>query len=136
MSNFTAILQGDSSGLLVFKAFLLPILYVSTAFLAVTGEAILKRFCTRRKGNVASRKKVQPTSSREYSVDKTREEVLQEALKRGAQLEFFSTKRTFEHFCSMTKHNIVPAASRGQRTVSVAVFPFLFYFFYLCPCFL
>ena len=121
-NNFTNILQGDSSGLLVFKAFLLPILYVSVAFLTVTGDAIAKQFCSKKKkGTLFVRKtnnKVQSQSlSREYSVEKTRDEVLQEALKRGAQLEFFSTKRTFENFCSMSKRNIVPPASREMRTV-------------------
>ena len=118
MSNFTAILQGDSSGVLVFKAFLLPILYISVAFLTVTGEAIAKRFCSRKAGSKkAVRKNKAQSLTRVYSVEKTREEVLQEALKRGAQLEFFSVRRTFENFCSMTKRNIVPAATRGQRTV-------------------
>ncbi len=119
-NNLTGILGGDSSGLLVFKAFLLPILYVSVAFLTVTGDAIAKQFCSKTKnGKLYIRKnKAQSQSlSREYSVEKTREEVLQEALKRGAQLEFFSTKRTFENFCSMNKRNIVPPASRELRTV-------------------
>jgi len=115
MSNFSAVLEGDGSGLLVFKAFLLPIIYVFVAFLTVTGEAIYKRFCATKKPKLSVRQQQQ--SSRLYSLEKTREEVLQEALKRGAQLEFFSTQRTFENFCSMTKRNVIPPASRGQRKV-------------------
>ena len=123
MSNFTAILTGEGSGLLVFKAFLLPILYVSIALLTVTGEAIAKRFCAKKKKKTKSvrKQKADQTLTRVYSVEKTRDEVLQEALKRGAQLEFFRTKRTFENFCNMARLNIVPAASRGQRTVRACV---------------
>ena len=94
-SNFSATLQGEGSGQLVFTAFLLPILYVTIAFLTVTGEAIAKRFCARVKPRVAVRRKFQ---SRVYSVEKTKDEVLQEALKRSVEREVHCRRHWYWHW--------------------------------------
>jgi hypothetical protein len=119
-TNFTAILAGEGSGTVIFNAFLLPILYVCIALLTVTGEAIYKKYFAKRccgKKRTAKATVRKKNLQRVYSVEQSRAQVFDEALKRGAQLEFFSTLRTFETFCSLTSKTMTPSATREHRTV-------------------